>query len=413
MIEKTTLPNGVRLMTERLPYVKSASFGIWVGAGSRHETPKYAGASHALEHMAFKGTKTRAAAEIAELMDSMGGQLNAFTTKECTCFYGRAIESHLNEALGLICDIFFEPLIAEKDWQTERGVILEEIDMYEDAPEDLVSERLFAGVFRGSRLGKPILGNRRSLNALTAGDLRRYRDMKYGDVVVSIAGMYGDGHVRYLADRFGAVKPPKSDAPPPAAYFPAAVAKKKPIEQNHWCLSFPGLAVGDNRRHTLQVLSGILGGGMSSRLFQTVREREGLCYEISTFVAPHRDVGVFGVYSAMNREAERRALTMTVSTLKEMAEHGPTEAEVNRTREQLKSSAVMSLESTQNRMNHMGQSELLLGEVLRMEEMMARCDAVTREGCRDMAAQLLKFDLLGFSAVGKVDGPDEYRELFK
>ncbi|GHV08364.1 peptidase M16 [Clostridia bacterium] len=413
MFEKTVLSGGTRFWTEKLPHVRSAAFGIWVGAGSRHEAPRFAGASHALEHMVFKGTHSRTAAQIAEAMDGMGGQLNAFTTKECTCFYGRALDNHLTEALDLVCDIFFNPLLDEADWATERGVIMEEIDMYEDTPEDLVSERLFSAIFKGSPLAKPILGNKRSLGKLSAADLRDYRDSRYGDVTVSLAGMFGDEHINYICEKFAGVKSSDSAVDAPVAYTPSKVAKRKPIEQNHWCFAFPALAAGDADRHVLQVLNGILGGGMSSRLFQAIREKAGLCYEVSSFVAPHRDVGTWGIYMALNRDAEASALPMVTGILRELAEHGPTDREVDRTREQLKSSAVMGLESTQNRMNHMGQSDLLVGEVLTVDEMMERCDAVSREDCRKMAEKLLDFDKMSFSTVGRVDTVEKYSELLE
>ncbi|MCL2084455.1 MAG: insulinase family protein [Oscillospiraceae bacterium] len=414
MIEKTTLPGGVRLVSERLPHVRSASFGIWVGTGSRHEPSALAGASHALEHMSFKGAGTRTAAEIAELMDGMGGQLNAFTTKECTCFYGRALDTRLHEALGLICDIFFEPRMDEDDWQTERGVILEEIGMYRDSPEDMSSERLFSSVFKGSALARPVLGRPSALNAMTAAALRGYREAEYRphDIVVSLAGSFDEGHLRFLERRFTLPAARPRAKLKRAAYTPARVTKKKAIEQNHWCVGFPGLPMGDSKRHTLQVLSGVVGGGMSSRLFQAVREREGLCYEIGTFTASHGETGVFGVYVGLGRESERRALGMIADILRGVAQDGPGQAEVDRAREQLKAAAIMGMESSKTRMNHMWQSELLLGRILTLDEIAARCDAVTAEGCRELAAELINFDKMSFSAIGRVDAAGAYDGYF-
>lgn len=410
MIEKITLDNGTRIMLERLTHVRSAAYGIWVGAGSRHETPAMSGVSHALEHMAFKGTPSRSARDIAQHMDSIGGQLNAFTAKEYTCFYGRALENHLDGALDLLLDIFFSARLDEADWQTERGVILEEIDMYEDTPEDLVSERLFKHVFKGSTLSKPILGTSKTLSAMSAADLRSYRDNEYrsGDTVFSMAGCFSDSHVKYITERLGGAGKPKRRSSKPAAHTPARVVKKKPIEQNHWCLAYEGLPIGHGDRHSMQILSGILGGGMSSRLFQAVREQAGLCYEISSYTTSHEDVGLLGVYLALGRESEPKALQMAREIIEEFAEHGPTAAEVDRNREQIKSAAVMAMESTRARMNHMGQSELLLGYTLTQDEMLERCDAVTRDGVHALAARLLKPEKLAFSAVGRVDAPENY-----
>ena len=410
MIEKTTLPGGARLVWERLPHVRSAAFGIWVGAGSRHEPPALAGASHALEHMAFKGTAARPAPLIAELMDGMGGHLNAFTTKECTCFYGRALDDRLPEALDLICDIFFDAKLSEDDWRTERGVILEEIGMYRDSPEDMASERLFSSIFKGSPLARPVLGSPKMLKAVSAGQLRAYRDAEYRphDIVVSVSGSFSDRDLKYLERRFSLPAMPPRVKDKPAAYKPARVAKRKAIEQNHWCIGFPGLRMGDDRRHALQVLSGVIGGGMSSRLFQAVREQAGLCYEIGAFTASHQDAGVLGVYVGLGRESERKALDMITDILRDVAEHGPAPAEVDRAREQLKASAIMGMETSKARMNHMGQSELLLGEILTLDEIAARCDAVTRQDCHDLAAQLLDFDKISFSALGRVDKSEDY-----
>jgi len=413
MMEKLTHNNGTRIVFEHLPHVRSAAFGVWVGTGSRHETSSLAGASHALEHMAFKGTLTRSSQEIARHMDSIGGRLNAFTTKEFTCYYGRALDTHLTEALDLIFDIYFDAKLDENDWQTERGVILEEISMYDDAPDDLVSERLFKAVFHGSPLARPILGTPKRLAGISAADLRAYRDNEYrpSETVFSIAGCFTDKHIEYITERLNVPSKPKRKPERQAEFKPSRVTKKKPIEQNHWCLAYEGLPIGHEDRHTMQIMSGILGDGMSSRLFRAVREDAGLCYEISSFTTAHRDIGLTGVYMALGRESEDKALSMVRDIIADFTEHGPTPDEVERAREQIKSSMVMSLESTQARMNHMGQSQLLLGYTLSQDEVIDRYDAITREGVHTLAQRLLKPAMLSFSAVGRVDKPEEYNQL--
>ena len=412
-MEKITLDNGTRIVTERLPHVRSAAFGVWVGTGSRHETPALAGASHALEHMVFKGTETRTSQEIARHMDSIGGRLNAFTTKEFTCYYGRALDTHLTDALDLIFDISFNAKIDENDWQTERGVILEEIDMYKDTPDDLVSERLFKAVFHGSPLARPILGTPARLAGIASVDLRAYRDSEYRpcETVFSLAGCFTDEHIKYAAERLSFAAKPKRKKPREAAFVPSRVTKKKPIEQNHWCLAYKGLPSGHPDRRTLHIMSGILGDGMSSRLFRAVREEAGLCYDISSFSATHSDIGLVGIYTAMGRESERRALEMARDIIIDYADHGPAQDEVDRAREQAKSSLVMSMESTQSRMNHMGQSELLLGLTMSQDEMLERYDAVTRDGVHALAQKLLNPETLSFSAVGRVDKPEDYSDI--
>ena len=410
MIQKITLDNGIRIMLEHLPFVRTAAYGVWVGAGSRHETPALSGASHALEHMAFKGTPTRTAGDVARHMDSIGGQLNAFTTKEYTCYYGCALDTHLDGALDLLLDLFFNARVDESDWQTERGVILEEIGMYEDAPEDLVSERLSANIFRGSPLGRPILGTRRSLTAMSSDDLRAFRKAEYSpaDTIFSLAGCFGDTHVKYLSERLNAGDKPKRRGVKPAVYTPARSVKRKPTEQNHWCIAYEGLRTGHEDRYTAQIMSGVLGGGMSSRLFQAVREQAGLCYDINSYTVSHSDIGLLGVYLATGRENEARALAMVRGILDDFAEHGATDAEVDRSREQIKSALVMALESTRSRMMHMGQSEMMYGHVLTQDEMLEHCDAISREDVRNLAERLIKSEKLAFSAVGRTDSAESY-----
>jgi predicted Zn-dependent peptidase len=410
-MEKITLDNGTRVVFEHLPHVRSAAFGVWVGTGSRHETPALAGASHALEHMAFKGTLTRSSQEIAQHMDSIGGRLNAFTTKEFTCYYGRALDTHLTEALDLVFDIFFNAKLDESDWQTERGVILEEIGMYADTPDDLVSERLFKSVFKGSPLARPILGTPKCLADMSAADLKAYRDSEYrpSETVFSVAGCFTDKHIEYITERLSVPSKPKRNPEHQVLYTPSRVTKKKPIEQNHWCLAYKGLHIGHEDRYSMQIMSGILGDGMSSRLFRAVREDAGLCYEISSFTTAHRDIGLTGVYMALGRENEEKALSMVRDIVDDFAAHGPAPDEVERTRQQIKSSMVMSLESTQARMNHMGQSQLLLGYTLSQDEIIDRYDTVTRESVRALAQRLLTPEMLSFSAVGRVGKPEEYK----
>lgn len=408
MIDAITLPNGVRVMCEPMPSVRSAAVGFWVGSGSRHEPEELGGISHALEHMVFKGTQTRTAAQIAEEMDAIGGQVNAFTTKELTAFYARALDSHLGDAIELLGDIFFCPKLAQEDWQTERGVILEEIDMYEDSPEDLVGEELFAAVYRQSPLGRPILGRAESLNAMTADCMARYRNERYhaSSLVVSLAGRYSDRDLNQLTDILAQVPSSPLPKPVPGVYRPAFTQKTKPIEQNHLCLGFPSLPAGHPERYSLQVLNGILGSGMSSRLFQKVREQNGLCYSIYSFTAAHADTGMLGVYTALGKETEEQALSLTLRVIRELTENGPAPAELDRVREQIKANVLMGLESTSSRMHHLGQSELLTGRVNSPDEIIERYDAVTREGVWDLARRVFDMEQMSFSAVGNVENTD-------
>lgn len=413
MTEKITLENGVRILCERIGYVRSASVGIWVGCGSRHEPPELSGVSHFIEHIVFKGTETRSAAEIASIMDGVGGQVNAFTTKESTCFYARALDKHLGRTLDVLCDMFFNPRIAPKDVKTERGVILEEIGMYEDAPEELVAERLFSAVFKGSPLEKNILGSSGTLKRLTAPRIRGYMAGHYSPerTVVSISGSFSDRDIGYLKERFSAMRGPGAPESAPAAYRPAFTVRNKPIEQNHLCIGFPAPGIRSGDRYALQLFNCILGGGASSRLFQSVRESRGLCYSIYSFTASHEDAGLLGVYAALSRETEKPALALIREDLLRLVQDGPSPEELDRAREQIVSGVLMGLESTGTRMSHMARSELFFGRVPTAEEITERYDAVTLGQVRAVAERVLTPSGLSFSAVGRVRVPSWYRKI--
>lgn len=412
-IEKITLPNGVRIVFERLPYVRSASVGVWVKSGSRHERPSESGVSHFIEHMVFKGTPRRTAAELAELTDSVGGQLNAFTTKEYTCFYARVLDSHMDQALDALCDLFFNARFDDADVATELGVILEEISMYEDSPEDLVMERLFAAVYRGTSVGRPILGRPQVLRRQTGESLKRYMKENYGpkETVIALSGSFSDKDVEYLKAQFAGMEGKSRRLGKPVVYRPAFTVRRKAIEQNHVEIAFPGIPFNSPERYAMQLLSSILGGGVSSRLFQSVREKEGLCYSVYTFGAGHEDTGVFGIYTALGRETERQALELISREVRRFASEGVTDAELLRAREQVKANVLMGMESTAARMNHLARSELYLEKHLGEEEIIAAYDAVTPEQIRALAARTFDFERISLSAVGRVRTAEEYRQI--
>ena len=413
MYNTITLPNGVRILTEAVPGVRSAALGIWVGSGSRHESAEENGAAHFIEHMVFKGTQTRTAAQLAQEMDAMGGQVNAFTTKECTCFYGRVLDTHLPQATDLLCDMFLHPAFREEDVQTERGVVLEEIGMYEDNPEDLCAERLAAAVYAGSPLARPILGRTETLEGMTGDWLRRYMAGHYlpGSLVVALAGSFTQEHVDDLAGRFSPLAEGALPAAAPAAYQSAVTVREKPIEQNHITLAFPGLPYADRRRFALQLLSAILGSGMSSRLWQKVREEQGLCYAIYSYGAGHAETGLFAIYTALGRETEGRAIETICRVVRDFAAHGVTQEELDRAREQSKANVILGLESTQAHMSNLGRGALLQGEVLDPEQIIAAYDAVTRADIQALAEEIFDFSRASLSAVGQVRTEAEYRSM--
>lgn len=413
MVQIETLPNGVRLVTEAIPAVRSAALGIWVGGGSREERAEESGASHFIEHMLFKGTARRTAQDLARQTDAIGGQMNAFTTKECTCFYARVLDEHLPQALDILWDMVYHSSFTQEAVETERGVILEEIDMYEDTPDDLCAEKLAARVFQGSSLARPILGAKETLAEMTGDSLRAYHHSHYQghNTVVSLAGSFSPALLDELRRRFAAL-PAGSPRPlVPAAYTPGFVVTPKPIEQNHLTLAFPGLDHNSPRRFALQLLSSILGGGVSSRLFQQVREQQGLCYSIYSYGAGHADTGLFCVYTALNRETEDKALITIRQVVDQLRTEGPTDEELSRAREQSKANVMMSLESTQSRMSHAGRSLLFSGEILTPEQILAAYDAVTRADVVALAQDIFRWDQVSLSAVGQVRRAEAYQSL--
>lgn len=413
MVHIETLPNGVRIVTEKIDTVRSAALGIWVGGGSREESPRESGAAHFIEHMLFKGTENRSAADIARETDAIGGQMNAFTTKECTCFYGRVLDDHLPRALDILWDMVYRSSFTQEAVETERGVIQEEIDMYEDTPDDLCAEKLFAEIFRGSSLARPILGSKESLAPMTGDFLKNYHRRHYraDNTVVALTGSFTEAVLADIRRRFSGLEAGEVPVVDRAVYTPAFVTTKKPIEQNHLILAFPGLTYASPRRFALQLLSAILGGGVSSRLFQTVREQQGLCYSIYSYGAGHQDAGVFCVYTALNRETEETALETIRRVIDQFLQEGPDQEELDRAREQSKANVVMGLESTHALMSHAGRSLLFLDQIFTPEEIIAAYDGVTREDVMDLAREIFRWDQVSLSAVGQVRPVEEYKNI--
>ena len=410
MYQPITLPNGARLLLQEVPGAQSAALGFFVGVGSRHEAPRENGAAHFIEHMLFKGTGRRPAGQLARDMDAIGGQFNAYTTKEHTCFYGRTLDRHLDEGLDILADMLFHSRFDQGDVELERGVILEEIGMYEDTPEDLVSERLSAAVYRGTPLARPILGRESTLEGMTGEWLARWQRKHYhaGNLVAALAGKFSPAQADSLRDLLAALPSGLPAQSPPVTYRPAVTAKKKAIEQNHLILAFPAPSYLDERRPQVLLLNALLGGGCSSRLFQQLREERGLCYSVYSYVADHADTGLLGIYAAVSRDQEWAALEGARRVALELADHGPSQEEVDRVREQAKANLLMGSESVQARMSHLGSSALLYGRVRETEELLDLYDAVTREQLRDLAGALFRMETASLSAVGRVGSSADY-----
>ena len=411
MYEKITLPNGARIVFERMEGVRSVSLGIWVGAGSRFERAEEGGSAHFIEHMLFKGTATRTAAQLAEEADALGGQLNAYTTRDNTCFYTRVLDTHLGRAAEVLADMFFRSRFDEADVENEKGVIGEEIDMYEDTPEDVAAENLLAGCFPGA-LGRPVLGTEETLAGLSGRSLRAFMERTYTAprIAVALAGSFTDADVDAVARIFAQMPPAERTEPERSAYAPCLALREKAVEQNQLVLGFPGLETASEERFAMQLFSNILGGSSSSRLFQTVREKHGLCYSIYSFTAGYQDTGLFAVALAANRQSERRALGLTIDELRRIRDDGVTAAELERAREQVTASILMSLESSASRMNRLGYGELFLPRgALTPDELIERYEAVTLADVRSLAQRTLDFRRASLSAVGRVADGEEYR----
>ena len=410
MYQPITLPNGARLLLQEVPGAQSAALGFFVGVGSRHEAPRENGAAHFIEHMLFKGTARRSAGQLARDMDAIGGQFNAYTTKEHTCFYGRTLDRHLDEGLDILADMLFHSRFDQGDVELERGVILEEIGMYEDTPEDLVSERLSAAVYRGTPLARPILGRESTLEGMTGEWLARWQRKHYhaGNLVAALAGKFSPAQADSLRDLLAALPSGLPAQSAPAAYRPAVTARRKAIEQNHLILAFPAPSYLDDRRPQVMLLNALLGGGCSSRLFQQLREERGLCYSVYSYVADHADTGLLGIYAGVSRDQEWAALEGARRVALELADHGPSQEEVDRVREQAKANLLMGSESVQARMSHLGSSALLYGRVRETEELLDLYDAVTREQLRDLAGALFRMETASLSAVGRVGSSADY-----
>ena len=317
------------------------------------------------------------------------------------------------QALDILFDMVYHSSFAQEAVETERGVILEEIDMYEDTPDDLCAEKLFGAVFQGSALARPILGSAETLAPMTGEFLREYHRAHYrGDnTVVALSGSFSQEILDEIRRRFAALPAGAPQPVVPAVYTPAFVVTSKPIEQNHLTLAFPGLDYNSPKRFALQLLSSILGGGVSSRLFQQVRERQGLCYTIYSYGAGHADTGVFCIYTALNKETEAKALATIRQVVDQLRREGPTSEELERAREQSKANVVMGLESTQSRMSHAGRSLLFSGEILTPEQIIAAYDSVTHEDVVALAQEIFRWDQVSLSAVGQVRTAEAYRAL--
>lgn len=405
MIKEKNLTNGITVLYEKLEFVRSASVGIWVRNGSRYETEEENGASHFIEHMLFKGTKARNAAQIAEQMDAIGGQFNAFTTKECTSFYFRALDTMLDQGIDVLADMLTNSVFPENEVKVERGVIDEEIDMYEDTPDELVADNLFSVVYPQSPLGRPIVGTHESISKMDSDFLKNYMNSHYvgSNIVAAVSGNFSDENIKHLCMALSAI--PAAAAPEylPAQYVQGSITCIKPIEQVHTCLGFPALSLTDERRYALALFSNILCGGTSSRLFRKMREENGLCYSVYSFNSSHLDTGMSGVYFATNPSTYIQASEMAVDELKKLLKYGPSEEEFQRVRNQIVSNLLMGLESTMSRMNSMARSLLMQNHVISADEAVAAYNSIDISQCIEAGRIGFDPEKISKSIVGNIE----------
>src|SRR6266704_2265060 len=389
-VTRSVLPGGLREITESLPAVRSAAFGIWAGVGSRDEGSAYFGATHYLEHLLFQGTRRRTALDISAAMDAVGGELNAFTAKEYTCYYARVLDADLPLAIDVLADMVTSSLIEPKDVDAERGVILEEIAMNEDDPSDTVHEAFAAQLFGDTPLGRPILGSVDSINSIARAEIAEHYAARYKpqNLVVAAAGSLDHAEVVKLTRAaFGPFLPGEAASPGEAGTGVRLVSRG--IEQANLVLGCGGLSRTDDRRFALGVLNAALGGGMSSRLFQEVREKRGLAYSVYSFSSQHADTGIWGVYAGCLPAKADEVLSICRDEIAKVISGGLTNDELDRGKGQLRGSIVLGLEDPSSRMSRLGKSELVYPRLEPVEEILTSIEAVTHEHVLEAAATVL------------------------
>jgi predicted Zn-dependent peptidase len=410
MVNIKTLPNGMRTVGERIPHFRSAALGVWVGTGSIHEGEGEYGLSHLIEHMVFKGTKKRSARELAAVMDAVGGHLNAYTTKESTCFYVRVVDEHIPLAVDVLSDLVSNPLFLKEALDLEKQVVLEEIAMVEDTPEDLVGE-LLNGAFYGSHnLAKPILGSAEGIKSYQRENVEAYFKKHYtpSNFVFANAGNYDEQKLdELLKEHFasdGIPRHPYGTAPFEHSGVKKALVKKKDIEQLHISVAFRGYPRQDDRLFPMLLLNNILGGGMSSRLFQRIREERGLVYSVYTYPSSFVDSGMFALYAGLNPANVDEVMKIVYEELDSMRQGKITEEEFTRAREQLKGGYVLGLDGISSRMADMGKSLLLSNAIRTEEDVLNKINAVKPEDLTQVAQYIFDTRYSAASAVGKLPG---------
>ncbi|MFI5305136.1 MAG: M16 family metallopeptidase [Nitrospiria bacterium] len=405
MFKKVVLDNGIRVVTEKISSVKSVSIGIWVNVGSRDEEGPEHGLSHFLEHMFFKGTRRKSAKELAQEMDCLGGEMNAFTTRETTTFYTKVLDEHLPKAIGILADVFHHSVFDPAEIKKEKKVILEEIKMIEDDPEELLNDFYLEQVWKKNPLGRSILGTLDTVSSLKRDDILYFLQKYYhpSQIIISVAGNFSPTVLfRSLNNSFGKYKTGQHFIPErvPPQMETGVYSKKKNLEQIHLCLGIPGLSQTDKNRHALQVLNTVLGGSVSSRLFQEVREERGLVYTIYSYPSFFQDTGLFTVYAGTSVNTVHQVIQIILKELKKLRNEGLTSRELRKAKDHLKGSMMLGMESTSSRMGQMAKDELYFGRFFSMEEVIRDIESVTKESVFMIANQIFDPNHFSLSTLG-------------
>ena len=414
-VQTHSLANGFRIVTEKMPGLQSASIGIWVTAGGRNERIEQNGIAHFLEHMAFKGTKTRTSLQIAEEIEDVGGYINAYTSREVTAYYARVLGGDVLLALDVISDILLNPVFDEDEIEVERGVILQEIGQALDTPDDVIFDWLQDEAYPDQPIGRTILGPEERVRSFSREDLRRFVHEHYGpsQMILSAAGdVDHEAIVRAAEELFGGLESRVANVPTKALFQGGARREIKPLEQAHFALAFEGPGYCDDAIYTAQIYSVALGGGMSSRLFQEVREKRGLCYTIFAQTGAHSDTGMMTIYAGTSGEQLPELASITMQELARAADD-MNETEVARARAQMKAGMLMGLESPSSRAERLARLMQIWNRIPPLEETVAQIDAVTKQGVRDFAASLAGEAPAALALYGPVERAPDLADLLK
>jgi len=408
-IHRRVLTNGLTVISEEMKHIRSVSIGIWVKTGSRDEDPQWNGLSHFIEHMVFKGTRNRSAEAIARQVDSIGGNLDAFTAKECVCFNVKVLDEHLPIALDVLSDLVLNPVFAVEDIARERRVILEEIKMDEDNPDYLVHEIFTQNFWKDHPLGKPILGTKDTVKRFERPVVLDLYEQRFtpGNLIIAAAGNLNHEHfVDLVAKHFHPMKPAKNGLHgiPPRIVSRITLRNKKSLEQVQICVGVPSHPIAHEKRFASYILNTLLGGGMSSRLFQNIRERQGLAYAIYSDLNPYRDTGCLSVYAGTSRESAVKVVESIVSEFRNLKAEAVPEEELRRSKDQLKGSLMLSLEASTARMSNLARQDMYFDRFYGMDELIEKIEAVTAEDLQEMARDFFRTESIAVTVLGNLNG---------